>query len=150
MSWDSIKASLSDGDFVKIKAGESVLIHILGGEPEMKTEHFVNKKPQKCTGKDCHLCNEGVDQRVSWSISVFNLTAKRQEILNQGRSVFKQIMEIRETYGGDLKGVDLKIKRDGSGPMDTKYTVIPVPTAFKPEMIVEGEPADEKESEIPF
>mgnify|MGYP001616753640 CR=1 FL=1 len=39
------------------------------------------------------------------------------------------------TYKGEIKGLDFVISRKGSGPKDTKYKVIPVPTEFKAEMV---------------
>jgi hypothetical protein len=141
MSWDSIKEN--DSEFLKIEAGATVKVHILGETPEMRAEHFIEKKPSKCTGPDCQTCRDGVDKRTSWTISVFNLGTKRQQVMQQGKSVFRQILKIREMSEGSLAGVDFVISREGAGPKDTKYTVMAVPTQFKPEML--AAPAD-----VPF
>lgn len=138
MSWDSIKEN--DSEFLKIAAGDTVKIHILGETPEQRIEHFIGKQPSKCTGQGCAACGDGVDKRISWTISVFNMGSKRQQTLNQGKSIFKQILKIREMSDGTLAGVDFVISREGAGPKDTKYMVMAVPTQFKPEML--AAPAD--------
>lgn len=133
MGWDSIKEN--DSDFTKFEAGKDVRIHIIGGEPEKRTNHFIKGKPQPCGGDKCELCAGGEKKRVSFILGVYNLTSKKQQTMEQGIMVFKQIKKIRDTYSGDLSTVDLVISREGSGPTDTKYTVVPVPTQFKADMI---------------
>ena len=142
MSWDSIKEN--DSDFTKFEAGKDVRVHILGGEPEKHVNHFIKGKPQPCGGDKCELCAAGDKKRLSFSLSVYNFTAKKDQKMEQGIMVFKQIKKIREVYSGDLSKVDLVISREGSGPTDTKYTVIAVPTQFKPEMITAPK------EEVPF
>ena len=134
MSWDSIKES-KKSDFLKVKDGQKVRLHILDEKPEHKVSHYVNEKYLTCDGAACHHCNEGVDKRESWKLSVYNFDEKRVQTLEQGKSVFGQIDEIRDTYKGEIKGLDFVISRKGSGPKDTKYKVIPVPTEFKAEMV---------------
>lgn len=139
MSWESIKES-KKGEFVKIKGGEKVRLHILDEKPEKKLSHYVNEKYVPCESPDCAMCHEGKTKRESWKISVYNMDQKLVQTLEQGKMVFGQIDEIRDTYKGDLKTIDLVISRTGSGPTDTKYKVIPVPTEFKKEMLPETIP----------
>lgn len=142
MGWDSIKEN--DSDFTKFEAGKDVRVHLIGGEPEKRVNHFIKSKPQPCGGEKCELCAAGEKKRVSFTLKVYNLTAKKEQVMEQGIMVFKQIKKIRDTYNGDLSTVDLVISREGSGPTDTKYTVVPVPTQFKPDMIVAAP------EEVPF
>lgn len=141
MGWDSIKEN--DSDFTKFESGKDTRVHLLGDEPEKRVNHFVNKKPQMCGGKGCELCAAGEKARVSFLMPVFNLTVKKEQTLEQGIMVFKQIKKIREVYSGDLSAVDLVISREGSGPTDTKYTVIAVPTQFRPDMIAKKDAVEE-------
>ncbi len=134
MGWDDIKEN--DSDFLKIEAGKNIRIHLLASEPQKHVNHFVNKKPVPCTGPACETCAAGEKKRVSFTASVFNLASKKESTLEQGIMVWKQIKTIKEAYNGNLDGVDLVISREGAGPTDTKYTVVPVPTQFKPEMLI--------------
>jgi len=141
MSWESIKEN--DSEFTgKIEAGKSIRIHILGGEPEKRVTHFIKNAPQPCGGKDCELCTAGEKRRISFTIQVFNFETKKEQKMEQGIMVFKQIAKIRDAYAGDLNGVDLVISREGAGPTDTKYTVVPVPTKFHADML--------KKETVPF
>lgn len=136
MGWDDIKEN--DSDFLKIEAGKSIRIHLLAAEPQKHVSHFIDKKspPQPCTGTGCELCAGGNKKRVSFTASVFNLASRKESTLEQGIMVWKQIKTIKEAYNGNLDGVDLVISREGAGPTDTKYTVVPVPTQFKSEMLI--------------
>lgn len=141
MSWDDIKEN--DSDFTKIEAGKDVRVHILGGEPQKQVMHFIAKgqPPKECV-HPCDTCASGNKPRVSFKIAVYNLGAKKEQTLEQGIMVFKQIKKIKEVYAGDLSKVDMIISREGAGQNDTKYTVIAVPTKFTPDMI--------KKEEVPF
>ena len=149
MGWDKVKESAS-GDFTKIEAGKTVRVHLLGSEPDVKFQHWdQNKKCHPCTAPDCQFCVESVKRSARFSIKVFNLDNKRVESLESGVAVFGQINAIREALEGTLSGVDLKISRTGSGPNDTKYMVVNVPTMFKPEMAEKSKTATNDE-DTPF
>src|SRR3990167_2215168 len=60
MGWDDIKENEASGDFTKIEAGKSVLLHILGKEPDRSVDHWIDKKTEKCTGEGCESCAKGV------------------------------------------------------------------------------------------
>lgn len=135
MSWDDIKEN--ESDFIKIEAGKNVKIHLLSQEPEKHVSHFVTKgkPPEACLGPACELCKAGNKNRLSFTASVFNMGTKKEQKMEQGIMVWKQIKTIKEAYGGNLDTVDLMITREGAGQNDTKYTVVPVPSQFKPEML---------------
>lgn len=144
MGWDDIKEN--DSDFIKIEAGKNVKIHLLSSEPEKHVSHFIakGKPPEPCIGTACEHCKAGLKNRVSFTASVFNMGPKKEQKMEQGIMVWKQIKTIKEAYSGNLDGVDLVISREGAGQNDTKYTVVPVPTQFKTEMLTA------KAEEVPF
>lgn len=144
MSWDDIKEN-KDSEFMKLEVGAPVRVHIIG-EPEKHIRHFVNKKALPCIQPGCLQCAAGDKRRITFTTPVFNMGAKRQQILDAGIMVYRQIKEIRKAYNDDLATVDLLISREGSGQMDTRYTVVPIPTQFKPEMLAEPEPV----KDVPF
>lgn len=145
MSWDDIAEIDAKSEFTKLEAGKPVIIHIVGTGPEKSVKHWVSGKPVICAGDDCGPCKDRVKKSTRFSVGVFNLTTNHVEVLDGGISIFRQINNIRDAYDGNIDGLDMKITRSGTGAMDTEYSVVPIPTKFKPEMM--ASPADEK---LPF
>lgn len=145
MSWDDLKKS-ENGNYLRISDGNKVRVHILGQHPKRRVIHSnATGRPTNCTGEGCSLCAEGVKKNERWSIPVFNLDLHREQIFEQGKALFLTIKEIREAYGGNLEKVDLMISRQGAGPTDTRYTAVPVPTMYMPEML-----NDKNRLDVPF
>lgn len=145
MSWDAIRESKASGDYTKIEAGKPVTLHIIGDSPKIVYQHEGEGKPIFCDGGECPLCKAGAKRQTQFMISVLNMDSKKQELLKKGVKVFEQIDQIRRDYGGSLSTIDLKITRSGSGKNDTRYLVVPIPTKYKPSMIVDSDPGTAQE-----
>jgi len=141
MGWDDIVESNSGGGFTKLEVGKPILLHILG-EPEKQFQHWIdgNKTPLPCVGEECLQCRQGTKLSKRYKIKVFNLTNKQAEVFQCGTSVLGQINDVRIALSGSIDTVDFQVSKAGSG-LNTKYTVINLPTKFKPEMMVDEEPA---------
>jgi len=93
------------GDFLKIKDGDKVKVRI-ASEP---------------VGT---LYKQGDKLRYAWV--VWNREANCAQILTSGISIYNQIADIVEDWQEDPQEFDVTIKRTGSGPTDTSYSVTPV------------------------
>lgn len=138
MGWDSIKEKGSK--FLKIEAGKSVRVHFLG-EPEEKVVHFVEGKYAACLEESCAFCAKGNEKIDRFSIQAFNMEKKMAQIMEGPIGTLMQIVTIRNAYNKDITGLDFIISRSTGSPV--KYTVVNVPTQFKPEMLTAPE-------EVPF
>lgn len=135
--WDSIEESTENADYVKLESGKDAVLHVLDKEPVSIFKHFVQaeKKYYKCKNTDnCPYCMkpDASDKLRKFAINVFNLSQKKVQILEQGKQVFGQMKKILEVWK-DLDRADLVVKKSGTG-IDTEYTVVAVPTSFRPEM----------------
>jgi len=138
MGWDDIQESNGESaDYVKIESGKMARVHLLDEEPFSFYQHRKQgeKKPVRCKVVNCAYCNNTeYDKKRRFAINVYNLEAKKVQILEQGPQVFGQIKTIWEAYEKNLSTIDLTISRKGDG-LNTEYSVVPVPTKFKPEMM---------------
>ena len=138
MGWDDIEESTGSGaDYVKIKANESVRLYLLDSEPVSFFQHRKKGeiKPQRCKGANCPYCvSSEYDKRQRFAINSYCFEAKKVQIFEQGKSVFGQIKKTWEAYEKDLSKSDIIVTKQGDG-LNTKYTVVPVPTKFKPDLL---------------
>jgi len=96
--------STGGGDFLKLKDGDKVKLRI-ASEPV----GTIYKKGDKL--------------RYGWV--VFNRDADKAQVLTSGISIYRQIADLVEDWG-EPTDFDITIKRTGSGPLDTEYSVVPV------------------------
>lgn len=115
--------TLDDGLFVKVEPGRPVKLRILD-HPYVSTVKYQSGD---------------VATRFAWPVWDYQLEKVR--ILQQGKSIFKQIANQVENWpDGEAmpSPFDIVIAREGSGQYDTKYTVSAVPHAgtspAKPEL----------------
>lgn len=137
----------SSGDFLKLKAGETVTFHILTRVPEKNVIHWVDKKKINCIGKDCDICASGNKKKARWTISVWDRKSETVKKLEFGTAIanqIKAIAEMLEETGKTVHDTDLRIKTMGTS-LETEYTVLPVPLgASIPEDVLE------KFKDLPF
>lgn len=93
----------TDSLYLKLKSGDRVKLRIIT-EPAVST--FDGKK-----------------LRYNWV--VWNRELNKPQVYGAGISVFSQIADLVEEWGTP-EGYDITIKRSGSGPLDTEYSVTPV------------------------
>lgn len=139
MGWDNIKEKTSK--FVKIPAGKSARVHFLG-EPADTVVHYIDKKYVPCTASACQLCIDGNEKIDRFSVQVFNMDSKLAQTFEASIGIKIQIRGIWEAYGKNIDGLDFVVSRGEGSPV--KYTVVPVPTQFRPEMLTA------KAEEVPF
>ena len=82
------------------------------------------------------LYQEGQRPRYAWVI--INHTTKKPQVFNAGVSIFSQIADLTEEWG-DPTEFDIIVRRKGSGPQDTEYSVVPVKNPTTPTKDQEAE-----------
>jgi hypothetical protein len=108
---------LDDGQFVKIESGKAVRLRLLD-HPHISQKEYTDQE----TGE------KSINTRFTWA--VWDYEQSRVRILEQGKSVFKQIATAADTWpqGEDMPSpFDVVVKRNGSGRFDTEYVVAAVP-----------------------
>ena len=139
MSWKDINEGGTSGNILSLQAGEKATIHVIG-EPKSYWEHFFPSMQRSliCPHRGCPACNnDETKARLRHSFIVYDLGDKSIKTWTVSNTVALSIKNIWESYNGDLSGVDLEIKRTGTG-LSTKYAVVPVKTKYDDSMI-EGE-----------
>lgn len=134
MGFGNIKSSSEPAEFVKIDEKKGALIHLLEETPFSFRVHWTEGQSSHCKGKLCALCLEKNKAKTRYAINVYDMVAKKVSILEQGAQVFGAIEAIWEAYEKDLSKVDLHITKTGSN-LETKYSVVPVPSKFKTEFV---------------
>lgn len=120
----------TDSKFLKINPGESVQFHIISQEPKKSISHWINGKKFECEGDPCEYCSSGNKPRKGWKMRVFDRNSKTVKVYEFGPQVAAQIKNIDEILTENQQSVhdvDLRIKREGSGALDTEYFVNQVP-----------------------
>lgn len=130
--------------YVKFEEDKAVTLRILDEEPTSKWRHWIananngegKKKGRSivCSGKDCPVCEAirkakkaGIqpeyNSTMRHTIHVLNLDSNTIELLEQGKTFFKNLLTYQKAMG-DLRDFDIKIIRSGRGT-NTSYTIIP-------------------------
>ena len=139
-SFDNIQERGERADYVKIAAGKQTRLHLYTDtlvefythRPKANNKGF----PERCDGPACLMCQKPAefDRKRRYAVAVFNADAKAMQVLEQGPAVFNQIKNIWTAYNKDLNAVDLLVSKTGEG-LNTVYTVVPMPTTIKPDMV---------------
>jgi hypothetical protein len=111
--YGDILNKLDTGQFVKLEPGKPMRLRILD-HPHVSYRQFRE--------------GEQVTTRFSWP--VWDYALKQVRILEQGKSVFKEIATAVETWpNGEVMPApfDVVITRKGTGQFDTEYSVTPLP-----------------------
>ena len=115
-----------DSKFLKINPGEAVQFHILSQEPIKTMSHWINKKKFECEGKMCDYCAQGDKPKKGWKVKIWDrktLNVKDYEFGPQVAAQIQNIAEILAENQQTVDDIDLRIKREGSGALDTEYFV---------------------------
>ena len=118
-----------DKNMIKLSDGQSV-IGVLAGEPSEKKLHWINRKPHLCSeDNDCGHCLSGDKAKFRFSMNMIMKDGKTLtvKVLDQGWQLYAQLATLSKG-GWKLDRQLVKVSRVGSGPQDTEYFVIPVPS----------------------
>lgn len=126
MGFHDMDLESGDDKYLKIDPGATVQFHILSKDPIKTVNHWINKKKSECEGKTCDYCAQGDRPKKGWKVKVFDrgsLTVKEYEFGPQVAAQIKNIAEILAENHQTVDDIDFRIKREGSGLMDTEYFV---------------------------
>lgn len=129
----------SDGqkaEFVKFPEGIT-RVRVVDPAPYQRWVHFIPqfKRSVNCPGKGCPICEMRKNEKANkmpnkyqmskrFAINVINRETNRMEILEQGKTFFQDLIDIRKDLteeGEDLLNADIKVRRRGMGREDTTY-----------------------------
>lgn len=140
MGWRDIGTGGGGGgaNWLKVKAGEKAMIHVISSEPHSFNSHFFQQlqKGATCPGEGCPACAlKDKDHRPRWqhALVVYSYADKSCKIWVMSNTTAEQVKNIYDTYKS-LSKVDLAVSRTGSG-LDTKYGVVPFGTKWKDAML---------------
>jgi hypothetical protein len=146
MSWDTAfeqsgggsNAQADKQEFVKFPEGITIL-RVIGSAPYTRWTHWMpqHNRSVNCPGKDCPICalikaakankeKPKYNTQKKFAINVINRSTKRVEILDQGKTFFEDLRDVREDNlkkHGELSEYDLKVRRRGTGQEDTSYRI---------------------------
>lgn len=141
VGWGAIQENSGErADYVKFEAGKKVKLHILDDAPVQFSNHPLaggaQGRPERCKGANCPFCAKPLDygKKTRYAISVFAFDTNQPKVLEGGTQIFAGISAAVEAYEGNIKAFDIIITRTGAG-LETRYTVVPVPTQYKPDML---------------
>lgn len=141
VGWSAIQENTGErADYVKLEAGKKTRLHILDENPIQFSVHPIaggaQGRPERCKGKDCPFCAKPLDygKKTRYAVSVFAFDTNQPKVLEGGTQIFAGISAAVEAYEGQTKAFDIIINRTGAG-LETRYTVVPVPTQYKSEML---------------
>lgn len=141
MSWDELDKKPGEGsgekvEFTSLPEGITRL-RALNGAPKVRWTHWMNQfqRSVNCPGKGCPICNIIKNQKANketptynaqrkFAINVYNFETKKQEIMDQGVTLFNDLRDVKDDdAGGDITSINIKIKRRGKTKDDTSYRV---------------------------
>ncbi len=138
-SWDDVTEGGGGANFLKVEAGESIVVHVLDGAKGPKVFHSVFFKDLNRGATVDPKSNPlgglegGYDIKKRYAFTVVDMSDGQVKAFACGSQVANAIKGIFTEYG-NLDEMDVKISRQGSG-LKTKYTVLPVKLKFTDEMI---------------
>jgi len=136
-SWEKVgKYSGGGSDFIKLKNGEKIRVHILSSEPRVVFQVYDHVGRKNANIPEGFKLPDGVSLRVQHAFVVYNMTAAKVQVLAMSDTTCEKLKEVYESYGGSLDKVDIDYKRRGEN-LETEYDCVPVPTAFD-KSVVEG------------
>jgi hypothetical protein len=135
-------------DFVKLKSGESVRLHVIDSDfysfgqvyPEGSKRGFNVRPGQQVPGQAV---------REQHAVRAYDFATKSVKVWAFGAKVAKDIQKAHQEWGGSFDKFDIKLSREGSSQNDTRYFVIAVPTEFK-DSLMEGVEIPDLDEALPF
>jgi len=119
------EARESGGDYLQLKAGESVEVVFRGDLHEFDSHWVQGKGSVICEGPSCSWCESGEKPKFRFKVNAVmkENAALVAKVWEQGQTVYEQLSTLSEEY--DLESTKVKVTRHGEG-MDTTYSVLPV------------------------
>ncbi len=130
MGWDDVKPGGAGGNFLKIAAGQKVLLHVFSEEPYSFKQAFFNDVQRGAILDDETV--KLVDKklvRAQHALWVRDFSDNSDKVWMMSNATAEQVKNIFETYG-TLAEIDLVVARMGSG-LQTKYQIVPKQTKFQ-------------------
>lgn len=129
---DDVGGESSDNkNFLKLKDKDAVK-GVFRGDVHEFSQHWVQgqtgRTSKPCLGDGCPICLDGNKASFRFMINFIvnengSFVAKTWE---QGSTVYCQLRDLQKS-GYDLEKTVMVIRRTGSGPNDTSYTILPDP-----------------------
>lgn len=134
---------ISGGDYLKIQAGQEVLVVLRG---HVKTEYVVWENKKRIVSEP-GAPNSKFSFRVNAVVLNPDGTINAVQVWEQGPRVYRTLKELSVDY--NLEETIIKIKRTGSTMNDTVYSILPSPrkpsaTLLKALAQVELHPLDDQ------
>lgn len=133
MGWNDVKKNSQKGDFLKLKNGQKVNLHILTDEPVTSYQIYDNDLRQGANVPEGYKLPEPLRPRVQHSFVVYNLDEKIVQILSVSQTTAEKFAAVFEAYENTFQKCDIQLKRDGDG-LDTEYHPTAVPLKYTPDM----------------
>lgn len=112
MSWETVSDDCQGGgEFIRLGSGDSITV-VFVGEPVIYTNTRFDR-PKRCV-----------------MINAYDVADEEMKIWDTSTFTFRLLLDLREKYGLDRPYV---LSRTGSGPKDTRYTLMPDPDGGKQE-----------------
>lgn len=131
MGWPKPKTE-GNNDVLKLKDGETRLIHVLSSEPTEVRTVFHSVLKTAVTLPESYPKAEG--QRYRYGVAVYDYTDQKAKPWFFSVTTAEQIKAYVDAYKG-FENMDVQISRKGSGFNDTKYTIVALPTKYKAELL---------------
>lgn len=125
MGWNDVTEG-GGGDYLKLKAGEKVRVHVLLADGEEPFTHFsiYNKEIKKgARVAEDYVPTGALKKRKQHAVNVFDLNASVVKVWVMSNTTAMELKNLFE-QNGSLEGHDLIIKRTGT-ELETKYSVQP-------------------------
>lgn len=126
----------SKAEFVKFPEGIT-RVRVVDNAPYQRWTHYLNqfKRSVNCPGRGCPICEMRKAEKANklpnkynmtkrFAINVLNRETSRVEIMEQGKTFFQDLVDLRGELAEDGKSlldVDIKVRRRGTGKDDTSY-----------------------------
>lgn len=140
MSWDlnAGNGGSEKVEFTKFPEGMT-RIRILDDAPYQRWTHFIKKfkRSINCPGRGCPICDIRRGQKANkmpysydmakrFAINIINRETGNVEIMEQGKTFFQDIIDLRADVKADGKNptdAEFKVRRRGTGKDDTSYRI---------------------------
>lgn len=110
-----------DGVNLVLRSGETRLFVIVG-EPYSQYVHWINSKPETCTGSKlkCPHCVRGSRRKTQFNVLVYVVEDKRLKILCGGTTLERPLSDLHDKLNGFADSV-IELRRFGE-LLETEYT----------------------------
>ena len=98
-----------------------------GGEPKIDSKHFINGRPEDCTGDDCALCSAGekLDTSFKFDVTRYDNGDPEPKVMGLSKNAMRELVEVRNALGEAFSDTVFRCIRTGAGT-STSYKFIAV------------------------